>query len=151
VSEQSERYLDIVRCNTNVALTCVSYLSSDCFDLTLSDDDVRSGILCGAYALESYAASHWLQHVRDAMSQSKGPLDFDFCHAIYQFIEKRQNPSFKPPTITYRDEIGYLDRFGPDWPMTSGTLKNVADFFRRRQERVPLKQGNNHDRSTTQG
>lgn len=139
MSEQSERYLDIVRCNINVAMTCMNYLASKCFDLSLSDADIRAGILSGAYVLESYAATYWLQHVEDAISQSREAPYFYFCWDIDRFLEKRRRPEFKLPIITYEDRVGYSNRFGPAWVTTSSTLKNVSDFFCRRQEGIPPK------------
>lgn len=139
VSEQSERYLEIFKCNAEIALTCIGYLSSDCFDLSLSNEQIKEGILSGAYVLQTYAVSQWLQHIKDAVLQNKEHPDFDFCYAVHQFIEKRQVQGFKPPISSSTRRVEFLQRIEPDWPMTSHTLKYVAQFHERR-EQLPLKQ-----------
>lgn len=66
---QPRHYLSIVDANYNMALTCLKLLSSDCFNEGLPEEVMRTNILCGAYVLQNYTVSQWLEHVRNIVGQ----------------------------------------------------------------------------------
>jgi len=140
-SKQSDHYLDVFDCNRNIALTSVNYLSSNCFDPSLSDDDVRERILSGAYILESYAAGQWLQHTKKSVEQNDEQLDFEFCRSIDEFVFKRANAGFVRPLVPLEAQMTPLKLFEEGQPALYKTLRDIDFFLVRRQREVSLRYG----------
>ena len=46
-----------------MTVLCLAYLSFECFDLKNSNQDTRTFISDGSYALQDYAVAHWVDHL----------------------------------------------------------------------------------------
>lgn len=52
-----------------MAKFCLRYLSLNCFDADLADEDIRAFILKGYYGFEDYAMVHWIDHLVTGASE----------------------------------------------------------------------------------
>jgi hypothetical protein len=50
-----------------LALLCMQYLTFDCFDATISGDEMRKFLMKGYYAFFDYASLHWNHHLETAV------------------------------------------------------------------------------------
>ena len=50
-----------------LALLCLQYLTFDCFDDTISQDEMRKFLIEGFYAFLDYASLHWNHHLEEAV------------------------------------------------------------------------------------
>ena len=140
-SSESHRYLNQSGGNTAIASTCLKYLCSDCFDPTLSDDDIRGGIMRGAYVLQEYSASHWLDHVarglsKDNTSQSLEQLSGD----IAAMVEQRKNSRCNE-VRTGRVAHSSLKIFEKKTPELYATLVRIHLFLQKRWSEYSLADG----------
>ena len=133
---QSDHYLSVVVANYNIASVCLKLLSSDCFDLDLPDEAIRTYVSSGTYVLQSYATGWWLEHVRNATLEKYCPQSFPkLCGMINEFIHKRMNVNFlesgKVKTVSGTN----FQLFEHDWPFIYEKLTEV-DRFMRNQRRM---------------
>ncbi|KAI9684612.1 MAG: hypothetical protein M1822_005700 [Bathelium mastoideum] len=137
-NEQSGHYLQEAECNKSIALTCIHYLSSHCFDLGISEDDVKEYILSGAYVLESYACGLWLHHVKKAVELRTELLDSTLCNKLLEFVDKRANPNFVRSLMPRGDHDTTLKLFEEDWPILYEIFRDIDFFLFRRQRDLCL-------------
>ena len=73
-----------------LALLCLQYLTFECFDESVSPDDLRRFLLDGYYAFLDYASLHWYHHLETAISSLTSDDLSDSAHlgiAINDFFE----------------------------------------------------------------
>jgi len=91
--KQSNELLNQRDGNLNIASVCLSYLTLECFDDYLSDEDIIKNILSGDYVLLRYAANEWLEHVRRCGQHPRPELLQGLRGIISNFVEVRKNSS----------------------------------------------------------
>lgn len=138
----SDHYLSIADANYNMASTCLKLLSSDCFDMGLPDEAIRTYILSGGYVLQSYAVSQWLEHVRNAATQKSCLQSFPkLCDVINELIHKRMNMDFvESGNATTASSIDFQS-FSQDWPFVYEKLMEVDGFMKKRRRGLCLQDG----------
>lgn len=72
------KLVDVAIEDINLATLCVQYLTFDCFDIGLSDDQIRRFMFNGDYSFQDYAAVYWIQHVEDSGQQIANYESDDF-------------------------------------------------------------------------
>jgi len=114
--------VNVAAAHLNLATICLSYLSVDHVDTTLSGEIVEANIMSGCYAFFDYAASHWLDHLTTLVSNpttadasSVGRLSREIRHFLGRHFEKvapkRIPSSFNKefdPSLLFGSE-GFLD------------------------------------------
>ena len=58
------KILDLRMTETDLAITCVRYLSAACYDRLIDESQIRHFTSLGYYTFLDYAAIHWINHVR---------------------------------------------------------------------------------------
>jgi len=66
----SPPWIKIADARSQAALTCVQYLTLDCFRLDLSDDEVSNFVRTGYYCFQDYAVVYWYDHVELSLSEA---------------------------------------------------------------------------------
>lgn len=124
-----------------IASTCLKYLCSDCFEPALSDQDIIGGIMRGAYVLQEYTISHWLEHVIRGLSDCKKNLSLEQVSGdIEAMIELRGNNDFE------RTNTGYvahpsLNMFEAKTPEVFKALIPIHSFLQKRWNECSLADG----------
>lgn len=102
----TKNFINVAAEHLNLTALCLSYLSVDHVDISLSSEAVENNIMKGCYAFFDYAASHWLDHLTKAMVSN--PTTSDRCSLdrlsteIRRFLGRHfQNVSAKniPPSF----------------------------------------------------
>ena len=140
-SPQSDLYLDQAKGNFGIASTCLKYLCSDCFDPTLSDEAIIRGIMRGAYVLQEYVISHWLEHIM------KSSLDGMTGHSLEQIscdieklVELRKNSGYTGSALR-RVVVASLRSFRNKTPDLYEALVPIHVFLQKRQREYSLADG----------
>lgn len=124
-----------------IASTCLKYLSSDCFEPTLSDQEIAGGIMRGAYVLQEYAVSHWLEHVIRGLSNRNQNLSLrQISYDIEAMVELRENHGFE------RLQTGYvahpsLKILEAETPEVFKALIPIHSFLQKRWSEYSLADG----------
>ena len=140
-SSESHQYINQSEGNMAIASTCLKYLCSDCFEPTLSDQDITDGIMRGAYVLQDYAVSHWLEHVIRAISKRNKSLSLEQISCdIEAMVERRENHGFE------RLDTGYvahpsLKIFEAQTPELFKQLVLIHGFLQKRWSECSLANG----------
>ncbi len=80
-----------------MALLCMGYLTFDCFDADLSDDDIRQNITAAKYAFQDYAVAHWIDLLKASLQNADAPCsDHELVDLANDFIPRHWNDAFKP-------------------------------------------------------
>jgi hypothetical protein len=101
------RYSDA---HQDIAITCITYLSFSCFDINITDEEVKENILSGEYCLHLYAERNWMYHVKHAIE-----LDHDdswtqsFVSLLVKFVQLRLDESL--PQMVANQDIPSDGRF----------------------------------------
>jgi len=66
----SPPWIQIADARAQAALTCVQYLTLDCFKRDLSDDEVSNFVHKGYYCFQDYAVVYWYDHVELSLSEA---------------------------------------------------------------------------------
>ena len=140
-SSESNGYLQKSEVNYAIAETCLKYLSSDCFDSGLSDEAINEGILLGAYVLQDYAASHWLEHILRGSTDIKTSVSLeDVSRNIEKMIELRKNWTCEG-LYTGRAPVTGLKIFEEQAPEVFETLLHIHSFLQKRWREFSLDDG----------
>ena len=140
-SSESHSYLGTSEVHYTIAETCLRYLSSDCFDSELPDEAISEGILLGAYVLQDYAASHWLEHIlRGSRDLKTSTCVKDVSRVIEKMIELRKNWSCDG-SYTGRAPVHGLGIFKEQVPEVFEILMEIYLFLRRRWRELSLDDG----------
>ena len=140
-SSESHGYLITSEAHYAIAETCLKYLSSDCFDCGLSDEAIHEGILLGAYVLQDYAASHWLEHIlRGSRNLKASSCVKDVSRNIEKMIELRKNWACDDSYIGRAPAHG-LRIFEKYVPEVFETLMHIYSFLQRRWRELSLDDG----------
>ena len=124
-----------------IARTCLKYLCSDCFGPTLSDQDIAEGIMRGAYVLQDYAVSHWLEHViRYLSNRNRRPSTEQIACDIKAMLELRQNHGFEKLHFGYGAHPG-LKVFEAKTPEVFKALVSIHSFLQKRWSECSLADG----------
>ena len=140
-SSESNQYIDKSEGNLAIASTCLKYLCSDCFEPTLSDQDITGGIMRGAYVLQEYAVSHWLEHVIRGLSNRNKRLSLKRISCdIEAIVELRENHGFE------RLHTGYVAHpslriFEAKTPHVFESLVIIHSFLQKRWSEYSLADG----------
>lgn len=71
-----EPRVNVRQTNLEITLTCVKYLSFDCFDSRLTDEEVSTYIYQGCYSFQDYAIASWVDHLESCVKSSpQHPLE----------------------------------------------------------------------------
>ena len=145
-SPESSQYLGKAESNAAIATTCLKYLCSDCFEPTLSDEQVVGGIMRGAFALQEYISSYWLDHVIQACSHDvSSQILQETTKATEMMISLRKNRDFVPPQNRHR--INYsLDIFSAQSVELSEHMLQICSFAQQKRRECSITSGEN-DRS----
>jgi len=144
---QSNHYLSVVHGNFTIASTCLKLLSSGCFDPALSDETIRTCISSGAYVLQSYAISQWLEHVKNASTEKACSQQVaKLCYAIDKFIHKRVNINLVESVKVPTSARGEFQSFQQDLPIYE-KLMEIDGFMKKRQKGLCLQDGKVNRRS----
>lgn len=131
--QQSNFFLKEWDAHRNIASVCMCYLSFDCFDIGFPEETVRSTILYGDYALQTYAESVWLGHIKICARTRDESIKFkEFCEEINTFVEARSNPDFEEPSDK-RNSPACFDAF-KDWSDMHGKLSLGSYFISKRRK-----------------
>ena len=140
-SSESHSYLRTSEVHYAIAETCLRYLSSDCFDSGLPDEAISEGILLGAYVLQDYAASHWLEHIlRGSRNLKTSSCVKDVSRVIEKMIELRKNWTCDG-SYTGRAQVHGLGIFEEQAPEVFETLLHIYSFLQRRWRELSLDDG----------
>ena len=114
----TKHFVNVVAEHLNLAALCLSYLSVDHVDISLSSEAVENNIMKGCYAFFDYAASHWLDHLTKTMVSN--PTTSDRCSLERLSIEIRrflgrhfQNVSAKNIPPSFIQGFNPRPLFGP--------------------------------------
>ena len=126
----------------------MKYMSSNCFDSGLSDEAMNEGIIRGAYVLQDYAASYWLEHILRCSTDRKtsGCLEADPPNAE-EMVEIRKNWTYEG-SYTGRVPVTGLKFFEENAPEVFDTLMDIHSFLKRRWREFSLADGMAAYRST---
>lgn len=95
---QSKFFLERAAAHRNIAITCISYLTFKCFDVSHDDSTIDDSILAGEYVLQAYAEGQWLEHVKQCtQDMPSSSTTVEICQALLGFFGQRANPKFQPP------------------------------------------------------
>jgi hypothetical protein len=125
--KQSNELLNQIDGNLGIASVCLSFLSLECFDDVLSDENIASNILSGDYVLLRYAANEWLEHIRRCAQYLRPELLQDLRDVISNFLEIREN-SFQARSKTRRTADRKFQPF-QEWPDIHDFLIRMDDFI----------------------
>lgn len=140
-SSESHGYLKKSEVNYAIAETCLKYLSSDCFDSGLSDEAINEGILLGAYVLQDYAASHWLDHILRGTTDTKTSRCLgEVSRNIEKMIELRKNWTCEG-SYTARAPVNGLKILEDHAPEVFETLLHIHSFLQKRWREFSLDDG----------
>ena len=140
-SPESHGFLTTSEVHYAIAETCLKYLSSDCFDYDLSDEAINEGILLGAYVLQDYAASHWLEHIlRGSRNLKASSCVKDVSRSIEKMIELRKNWACDG-SYTGRAPAHGLGIFEEQVPEVFELLMHIYSFLQRRWRELSLDDG----------
>ena len=140
-SSESNQYIDKSEGNLAIASTCLKYLCSDCFEPTLSDQEITAGIMRGAYVLQEYAVSHWLNHVIRGLSHHDKCLSLEQISCDIEAIVKlRENHGFER---LHTDYVAYLSlkTFEAKTPHLFESLVIIHPFLQKRWSEYSLADG----------
>ena len=142
-SPESSQYLKSSESNVAIASTCLRYLRSDCFDPTLSDKDFVGGITRGAYALQEYVTSYWLDHIIQACAHGiSSQVLQEVSHDIEKMIELRRNRDFISRQIR-RGNIDGLRGFEKKSHRLFETLNQIFSFIQQKRREYSISNGKN--------
>ena len=119
-------------------MTCMSYLSLDCFLADQSDEEIYERTINGHYILLSYAELYWLEHIKHGVLDMSGTPSFDdLCSAITHFLEIQNNPVFQDSITkarfgTAREFVAFRE----GWPELIVSLSGI-DYFGRQSQTEP--------------
>ena len=140
-SSESHLRLNHAQGHFAIASTCLKYLCSDCFDPTLSDEAIMGGILRGAYILQEYVISHWLEHI------VKSSLDGMTGHSLKQIpcdieklVELRKNSGYTG-SHPHRVGVSSLRLFKDKTPDLYEALVPIHFFLQKRRREYSLADG----------
>jgi len=90
-----EPWINIADARLQAALTCVQYLTLDCFKPDLNDDEVRSFVHKGYYCFQDYAAVYWYDHVELCLSEASSgePFVNSLLSALNLFLTRNWDSS----------------------------------------------------------
>lgn len=125
--KQSNEFLNNIDGNLGIATVCLSYLSLNCFDGVLSDEDIASNILSGDYVLLKYAANEWLEHIRRCAQHLRSELLQNLRDIVSVFTETREN-YFYEADIENRRHADRRFQLFQEWPDTYEFLIRMDDF-----------------------
>ncbi|KAF8454825.1 hypothetical protein BDZ91DRAFT_852907 [Kalaharituber pfeilii] len=63
------QFLNLASAESNLAYLCVNYLSFDCFNRTLTENEVHQFALDGYFSFQDYAAVYWFDHIDNFCSK----------------------------------------------------------------------------------
>ncbi|KAL8788589.1 MAG: hypothetical protein Q9195_007233 [Heterodermia aff. obscurata] len=113
----------------------------DCFYPMLSDQDITGGITRGAYVLQEYAISHWLEHVIRVLSNCDKTLSLKrISSAIEAMLELRENNGFETLHTGYVAHPS-LKLFEVKTPEVFKALVSIHSFIQRRWSECSLDDG----------
>lgn len=142
-SPESSRFLKSLESNVAIASTCLKYLRSHCFDPTLSDEEFLAGITRGAYALQGYVVTYWLDHVVQACSHGMSSQVLQkISYDIEKMIDLRKNRDFFTPQ-NHRSIIHSLNAFQEQSDELFETLLNICSFNQRKRREYSISNGKN--------
>ena len=127
--KQSNGFLNNIDGNLTIASICLSYLSFECFNEILSNEDIGSNILSGDYVLLTYAANEWLKHVRQC-GRHLGPEPLrSLSEIISTFWKVRENYFYQGGK---KNHHAAKDDFQPfqEWPNVYELLTRTDGFMR---------------------
>ena len=78
--------VSVVSEDTHIAGFCLHYLNFGCFDVDLTESEIRDFLRQGYYSFEDYAIAHWLDHVESCTSQPL-PLEAISLEGLAQKLE----------------------------------------------------------------
>lgn len=126
-----------------MANICLKYLCTDCFDPTLSDNEITGGILRGAYILQDYVASYWLQQIINSVPKGEGNDSLKkLIYGLEEMVELRENQ---------RQEGLYARQVAAPWlKIFEGQASKKAcealfichSFLRKQRQEFSLSDGN---------
>jgi hypothetical protein len=129
-NKRNNNFVSLMQANLDLALTCLTYLSSDLFDPDLSDEDLEENILSGGYCLYGLAASQWAEFVRECaiMLRNQTPPN-ELITLLECFIIERENIEYEGPNKDV-PEPGGLNLFKRGWPKLHTMLCRALKFRR---------------------
>jgi hypothetical protein len=87
----------------------VRYLVFECFEIHKLDE-IETSILSGDYILLNYAATQWLDQVKQCAEGLDDSDEIsDFCQEVDDFVAKRQNLDYEGPCVANRPRFGCLE------------------------------------------
>jgi len=131
-SPQSNSFLEERRAHRCLASISVEYLRSSCFDPELHDEGLTRNILSGAYALENYICTHWVQHLKNSATTGIERLE----PSIWKMVQTRRNLNFAGDQAAGKD----LDPFIL-YGSASRDLANALIFSRKRSRDLSFSEG----------
>ena len=138
---ESDQYIKQSKGNITIASTCLKYLCSDCFEPELSDQEITGAILRGAYVLQEYAVSHWLEHVIRGLSNSIEPPSLEQISCdIEAMVELRKNHDFEILPTGYVAHPS-LRIFEAKTPEVFKALTAIHSFLQKRWSEYSLADG----------
>jgi len=87
-------WINIGSARSQAALTCIQYLTLDCFKIDLTDDEVHDFVHKGYYGFQDYAARYWYDHVELSLSdlEATGVVN-SLLSALNLILTRNWNPS----------------------------------------------------------
>jgi hypothetical protein len=141
--KQSNEFLSSVEAHLDIASICLSYLSFECFDNVFLEvpEDVERRILSGDYVLLTYAATEWLEHVRNCAHHLQPEVLQSLRDIISTFFDLQENFFFEAEKEScYTAKIAFQPF--KCWSSVHDSLIKM-DTFMRKQEIGLLEQNGN--------
>jgi hypothetical protein len=141
-SAQSDFFIREAAAHRQVAITCMTYLGFECFDKDFQNSAMDAAILRGDYILHTYAASQWLEHVKQGSQDMSGLPSFgDLCHAFLAFVMVRENVGFDK-SLQQKSVVADPSPFRKDWPDVYDWLCRINSYTDAKRKDLFVDDGN---------
>lgn len=117
------------------------YLSFECFEVH-EPDEIETSIFSGDYVLLNYAATQWLDQVKNCAEVLDNSKEInDLCQEVEDLVTKRQNLDYEG-TLTSRKRLATeFKAFQKNWPELCETLTLENSFWTFKAPLVSLNDG----------
>ncbi|KAI3319186.1 hypothetical protein HD806DRAFT_295960 [Xylariaceae sp. AK1471] len=127
-SQQINQSINISEAYYDLAMSTLTYLSSDIVDVTISGEQVRENILAGKYRLFWFAMSQWIALTMRCAEESKNLSTYPNLQALLLWLAlKLKNDRFEKQTNV--QEVAFQD-FELGCPQISQIIDGVLQFRR---------------------
>lgn len=138
---QTDEFLKRLDSHFDISKTCVRYLAFECFEVH-KPDEIESSIFSGEYILLNYAATQWLDQVRQCAEGLYGSNEVNnLCEEVEDLVSKRQNLDYTGPWTCLKRRAAEFKAFQKEWPQLCETLILENSFWTFKAPLMSLNDG----------